>query len=236
MRINCGIFLENKISYTTCKFINKLYLGCAQNAVYHFDKFNYDEICIINKTKYVDSFDMLYLKSLSESSYKPKCYAGGIKILDQAKKIIEIGFERVSVRNLFFEDINEYLKIIRAIGRQGVTLCIDVKLIDFTYFIMINNQPIISLLDFNLNDELLPGELFINNIDLNGTLSGPDFTLLSILREKKFKTNINYCGGIRNIIDVNEIEKFEIDAITTFTAASTILDGNQKLVNNSFFL
>jgi cyclase len=236
MRINCGIFIENKVSFTTYKFHKNLYLGCPLNTVYHFDKFDYDEILLVNKTNYVDSFDLLYLKLLSESSYKPKCYAGGVKSLSQAKSIIEIGFERISFRDLFFEDKDQYLKIIKVLGRQGVTLCLDIKMINGNYFIISNDRPIVSLDNFHLEEEFLPGELFINNVDLNGTLLGPDLSLINIIKDKKFKTNINYCGGIRNKSDVNLINQLGIDAVTIFTAVSTISNGSQKLINNSFFI
>ncbi len=235
MRINCGVFIEEMISFTTYKFENKIYLGCPQNSIYHFDKYGYDEIVIINKTKYIDSFQLLFLKILSEASYKPKCYGGGVKSFLQAKHIVEIGFERISVRDLFFESRTEYLKIIQEIGRQGVTLCIDVQLFQGVYFIVSNNKIVMPLVEFTLDDENMPGELFVNNIDLNGTLSGPDILLLKQIMEKKLKTNINYCGGIRDIEDVNIVKQFGISAVTIFTAASTINNGNQKLINNSFF-
>ncbi len=234
MRINCGVYIEDKVSFTTYKFDKKLYLGCPMNSIYHFDQFEYDEILIVNNSRFVDSFEMIYLKSLSESSWKPKCYAGGIKLLSQAKSIIEIGFERISIRDLFFENRIEYSNILKFLGRQGVTLCLDIKKEDNNYFIQYLGRSVISLEKFDLEDELLPGELLINNIDLNGTLMGPDLELLDLIKKKKIKTNINYCGGVRDLNDIDTLKRFGVNATTIFTASSTILNGSQKLINNSF--
>ena len=48
-------------------------------------------------------------KKISEASLKAKCYGGGIRTLSQAKTIIEVGYERVSIRKLYFYDINAFL-------------------------------------------------------------------------------------------------------------------------------
>ncbi len=235
MRINAGIYIENNISFVTKNFERKLYLGCPINAAIHYSKFDYDEILIVNKCDFVNSFDFLNLKKISESSLKPKCYAGGIRELDQAKTVIEVGFERVSLRTIFFKNINEYRKIIKLIGRQAVTLCLDIKKYQNQYFIFIDEEKIVKLEEFNIEDIDMPGEILINNIDLNGCLSPLDIVLINLIISKNWHTNINYSGGISYMTDINFLKKLNFTAVTLFTRSATVNDGNDKLLNNSIF-
>ncbi len=235
MRINAGIYIENNISYVTKRFQKNLYLGCPINAVMHYTKFDYDEILIINKCDYVNSFDILNLKKISESSLKPKCYAGGIRELEQAKSIIEVGFERVTLRTLFFNNINEYRKIIKLLGRQSVSLCIDIKKYQNSYFITIDGKRLFNLIEFIIDDNDLPGEIFINYIDLNGCLSSLDMELINLIHSKKWKTNINYSGSISKLSEVTLLKNLDFTAVTLFTRAATINNGNDKLLNNTIF-
>lgn len=235
MRINAGIYIENNISFVTKKFRKNLYLGCPINTVIHYTKFDYDEILIINNCHYVNSFDILNLKKISESSLKPKCYGGGIRELEQAKTIIEVGFERVSLRTLFFININEYRNIIKLLGRQSVSLCLDVKKYDNSYFITIDGNRILNLYDFIIEDNDLPGEIFINYIDLNGCLGSLDMDLINLIKSKNWKTNINYSGSISKMSEVTLLKNLNFTAVTLFSRAATINDGNDKLLNNTIF-
>jgi cyclase len=235
MRINAGIFLDNFLSYTTLNFERNLYLGCPINATIHFDRFQYDEILIIENKEYLNSFDVLNLKKISESSMKPKCYGGGIKSIGQAKAVIEIGFERISLRNLFFIDLDEYRKIILLLGKQSVTLCLDIKKYGEQFFIIVNGKEIISLNDFEILKSDIPGEIFINYIDFNGTLLGVDLKLAEIIRSKNWNTNLNYCGGVSSLNDVKLLSNYDFTAVTLFTRSSTINEGSDKLLNNTIF-
>jgi cyclase len=235
MRINAGIYIEDNISYTTKNFKKHLYLGCPINAVMHFSKFEYDEILLLNNSYFLNSFDILNFKKISESSLKPKCYGGGIRTLSQAKTIIEVGYERVSLRKLYFKDINEYRSIMKLLGRQSITLCLDIKKIDNVYCIISDDILHIKLSDFNIDLEDIPGEIFINNVDTNGCLGSFDLELINMIKNRNWPTNINYCGGISSMSEINILEQNNFTAVTVFTRAATINNGNDKLLNNTIF-
>ena len=235
MRINAGIFLDSFLAYTTYKFNKNLYLGCPLNALIHFEKYYYDEIFIIENKDYVNSFDILNLKKISEASMKPKCYGGGIRNINQAKAIIEVGYERISLRSIYFQDLNEFRRIILLLGRQSVTLCLDIKKFDNHYYVCLNNKLIIRVDEFNINESDIPGEILINNMDLNGTLSGIDLELIEIIANKMWNTNLNYCGGVNSIYDIDLLVQFNFTAATLFSRAATINNGSDKLLNNTVF-
>ena len=235
MRINAGIYIEERNSYVTKGFVRDLYLGCPINAVMHFNRFDYDEILIVNNIDFIDSFELLQLKKYSEASNKPKCYSGGIRLMEQAKSIIEIGFERVSLRSLYFSDITEYRKIIKFIGRQSVTLCLDVIFEDNDYYITVGAERKERVSGFLLDFADYPGEVFINFINNNGKQSGIDFRLAELFLIKNWKINLNYCGGIKSKEEIDKLFEMGFTAVTLFSRASTINNGVDKLLNNNIF-
>lgn len=235
MRINSGIYIEEQCSYLTKNYRKSIYLGCPLNSMFQFDRLDYDEIVVVNKTNYLDSFDLLFLKKLTESSLKPKLYCGGIRNKEQVKLVTEIGFERIGLRSLFFSNQEEYTEILKFIGAQGVSLCLDIKKIDDQYCVVIDGDFQCKLDEMDLESELIPGEVLINNIDSNGTFSGVDEDLLMLLKNKKINSLINYNGGIHSEKDVNLLKTYSIDCATVFSAASSINKGRTKLLNNSIF-
>lgn len=235
MRINAGIYIEERNSYITKGFVRDLYLGCPINAIMHFNRFDYDEILIINNVDFIDSFELLQLKKYSEASNKPKCYGGGIRLMEQAKSIIEIGFERVSLRSLYFTNISEYRRIIKFIGRQSVTLCLDVILEGDEYYISVGEERKLKVSEFSLDLADYPGEVFINFINNNGKQNGIDFRLAELFTTKNWKVNLNYCGGINSKGEINKLFDMGFTAVTLFSKASTINKGADKLLNNNIF-
>ena len=59
--------------------------------------------------------------------------------------------------------------------------------------------------------------------------------LINLIKSKKWKTNINYSGSISKMSNVTLLKNFNFTAVTLFTHAATINNGNDKLLNNSIF-
>ena len=57
----------------------------------------------------------------------PLSYGGGIKTADDAKRIIDLGVEKISVSSAVFDDFDLLDKIANAIGAQSVSVTFDVK-------------------------------------------------------------------------------------------------------------
>ena len=57
----------------------------------------------------------------------PFCYGGGIKNIDQAKKILSLGVEKISLSSAVFENPELVSQIVEHAGSQSVVISIDVK-------------------------------------------------------------------------------------------------------------
>ena len=83
----------------TKTFAKRRYLGDPLNALRIFSEKAVDEIMILDIDATTNSkppqFD--YLKKMARAANVPLCYGGGVKTVQQAKKIIGLGFEKVAI-------------------------------------------------------------------------------------------------------------------------------------------
>jgi cyclase len=121
----------------------------------------------------------------------PFCYGGGVTTVEQAKKIIEIGAEKVALSSAAVNNPLLLSEIGKAVGTQSVVVVIDVKkkgiLSGGGYDVFIKNgkeKAGIKLSDLiqELN-KIGIGEIVVNSIDRDGTMGGYDVSLISAIRD-----------------------------------------------------
>ena len=96
------------------------YVGDPINAINIFNEYFTDEIVIIDieasKNDYIN-YDLL--KDLAGEAFTPLSYGGGIKTLDQAEKIIKIGYEKLILNNICFSNFNLIEIFTKNLGAQS---------------------------------------------------------------------------------------------------------------------
>ena len=87
------LLLQNKGLVKTVKFKDPKYVGDPLNAVKIFNEKEADELILIDIDATVNNVepDFELIKKIAEESRMPLCYGGGIKTVEQAKKIISLG-------------------------------------------------------------------------------------------------------------------------------------------------
>jgi cyclase len=219
-RIIPCLLVHNKGLVKTVGFRNAKYVGDPINAVKIFNEKEVDELIVLDIDATVDNkppnFEMI--KNLATECRMPFCYGGGITTVEQAKKIIELGAEKIAISSSAINDKSLIKKIGTAVGVQSVVIIIDVKkrglLLGAGYDIYTNNGKLkanITLKDFieELN-QIGVGEIIINSIDNDGSMKGYDLVLANMIRDL---TNfpITVLGGAGNLDDVKIlISKFGI--------------------------
>lgn len=90
----------------TINFKNPRYIGDPVNSVKIFNNKDVDEMCIIDitATKEGRTPDIEFLHEIASEAFMPLGYGGGIKTLDQAKEIFRIGYEKVVLNSLLFDN------------------------------------------------------------------------------------------------------------------------------------
>ena len=138
----------------------------------------------------------------------PLAYGGGIKTIEQVKKIFRIGVEKIIINSAAINDYNFLKEIINFVGSQSVIISIDVKRTIFGKYKVYSHQleknietDLLDLLE--IANEVGVGEVFINSVDRDGMMNGYDIELLNLV-----SSNINMpliaCGGAGNITHLKE--------------------------------
>lgn len=223
-RIIPCLLIQNKGLVKTVNFKDPKYVGDPINAVKIFNEKEVDELIVldIDATSENRAPNFELIKNLATECRMPFCYGGGITTVEQAKKIIELGAEKVAISSSAINNPDLIKTIGIAVGIQSVVVVIDVRkkniLAGGGYEIYTNNGKIkanIKLKDFiNQLNIIGVGEIVINSIDKDGSMNGYDLSLISTIRDLT-TFPITALGGAGSLEDIkNLIAKFKIIGVS----------------------
>jgi len=209
-RITPCLLVHKKGLVKTVAFENPKYVGDPINAVKIFNEKEVDELFVIDIDATVEDRgpDYNLIKNLAVECRMPFCYGGGITNVEQARKIISLGVEKIAISSAAIDN-PELLKEIRdAIGSQSVVVVLDVKKkgIFGNYEIYTHNGKKNSkykLKDYlTILNEIGIGEIVVNSIDEDGKMKGYDFKLFDFVRDL---TNMpmTILGGAGSLEDIS---------------------------------
>lgn len=192
----------------TKNFKDPKYIGDPLNAVKIFNEKEADELIVldIDASKLKSEPNFKLIKQLAGECRMPLCYGGGIRSLEQAKKIIRLGVEKVALSSIALEDPEIVTNIANSIGSQSVVVILDVKKNFFgKYEVWINNATQNSkktVLDaIKEYEKLGAGEIVINSIDQDGNMNGYDLSLAKIV-QKSINIPSTFLGGAGSLDDI----------------------------------
>ena len=117
------------------------------------------------------------MSEISGEAFFPLSYGGGINKIDDAKKIINLGFEKVVLNNSILDNFGLLEDCIKYLGSQSVVVSIDIVLKNKNYMIYdyIKKKTLdISLFEYiSMLNNIKVGEILFSLIDLDGTMLGP---------------------------------------------------------------
>jgi cyclase len=160
-----------------------------------------------------------WVSKIAEVVNIPFCVAGGIKTLDDAKQILNLGADKISINTPALN--NPYLisELSNSFGSQCVVIGMDIKLIDSEAYLFAktgsektafctNKKAIDWLLEVQ---DLGAGEVVINAMSKDGVRDGYDIELLQSL-ETKCMIPMIASGGAGGPDDfVNVFEQTNVD-------------------------
>jgi cyclase len=196
----------------TVNFSLPKYIGDPINAVKIFNEKEVDELIVLDIDATVNNVEPDYrmITNIAAECRMPLCYGGGIKNLEQAKKIISLGVEKIAISSAAIEQPELISLIAQAIGRQSVVVVLDVKktLLANDYEVYIKNaQHNTKCSIFDLVAEAVKrgaGELVINSIDHDGQMLGYDLVLAEKIRQM-VNIPITFLGGAGSLRDLEEL-------------------------------
>ena len=140
----------------------------------------------------------------------PLCYGGGVTTVDQFKKIISLGVEKVAISFSAIENPELLSQAAKVVGNQSVVVVLDVKKKRFgsKYEVFTHNGKRATNLEVSelahRFESLGAGEIVINSIDRDGGMQGYDLKLIGHVR-KKVTVPVTALGGAGSLKDIREI-------------------------------
>lgn len=201
------LLLKNRGFYKGVKFKDHKYVGDPINTVKIFNDKEVDELIIldIEASKLNKPIDFDYLKEVVSEAFMPVGYGGGIKTVEDAKKLFNLGLEKIVLNTNAILNPNLIKELVDVFGSQSVVFSLDIKK-DFwgKYKVYIKSGAektnYEALEVAKKMEELGVGEIIINNIDKDGTFEGYDLKLINYISSNLSIPTIA-CGGARNIYD-----------------------------------
>lgn len=226
-RIIPTLLLKDELLVKTIKFKKPNYIGDPINAIKVFNDKEVDEIILldISSNRFKNGPSYKLLGDIVTEAFMPMGYGGGIISIEQISKLFKIGFEKVILNSVLFENFELLEKASKIYGNQSIVVSIDIKKDVFgRYRIFSHNGR--RLQKVTLNDFLIQcqeagaGEVYINSIDRDGTFKGYDLQLIK-----------NICG----ILEIPLIASGGASSINDFVKAVKI-GGASAVSAGSFFV
>ena len=195
----------------TIKFNKFNYIGDPCNTVRIFNELEVDEliICDIRKSlnEMVPNFELL--SDIASECFMPLAYGGGIKTIEQAKKVFDLGYEKIILNSSIFENPNILIECADTYGSQAIVCSIDVKKNFFGKKSVFSHSGTINTnftpLDWAKKVEQMgAGEILLTSVDQEGTWNGFDLELNDLI-SKNISIPVIACGGANDISDINKI-------------------------------
>ncbi len=213
------LLLKNESLVKTKQFKNYNYIGDPVNTVRIFNELEVDELMFLDIFASIQNrpINFKILQDIANECFMPLSYGGNIKSLDDAKRVFEIGFEKVVINSNAYDNLELISQIASYFGSQSVVGSIDVKRGFFTKYKIYSHhgkkKESVALLEWvkRLQDAGV-GELLITSIDKEGTWEGYDIELLKEVT-KTTQVPVIANGGCGSIEDIKEaVQKADVSA------------------------
>ena len=210
--IPCLLFHDNGL-VKTVNFKNPKYVGDPINAVRIFNEKEVDELVFfdIDATVLNNEPNYSLIERISNQSRMPLCYGGGIKTVEQAKRIFGLGIEKIALSSSIVDNPSLITQIGDQVGAQSVIVVLDLKKKLFGgYEVFTHNGKKARGIDpfkfIKKVQKLGAGEIVINSIDKDGLMKGYDMSLIKKIREITTLplTVLGGAGSIEHLAEIIE--------------------------------
>lgn len=200
-RIIPCLLLRDSGLVKTVKFKKSTYIGDPINAVKIFNEKEVDELVFLDidatKDKKAPPYELI--QDIATECFMPFCYGGGITTIEQIRRIIASGAEKVAINTAAFQNPEFIQEATRVFGSSTIVVSIDYKKTLFgkqqVYVYGGRKSTGKTPVEYAKEMENLgAGELLLNGIDQDGTMRGYDIEMLRQVTDA-VSIPVIACGG-----------------------------------------
>jgi len=197
------------------------YVGDPVNAINIFNNYFTDEIIVLDIGASINNtIDFELLKDISGEAFTPLSYGGGIKSVNQAENIINLGYEKIIFNTACFEDLNLVNECKKNLGAQSIIISLDILKKNGNYFLYNHTDKKIRKEDLRVFLDKLAlieiGEVLLTSVSYDGLMEGCDIELISSFQDC-INVPLIYRGGVSSLENIKEVFEYKVNAITSST-------------------
>lgn len=202
------LLLRNGGLVKTLKFADPKYVGDPINAIRIFNDKEVDELMVLDitasKEKKEPNYDLI--EQFASECFMPLCYGGGVKTVEQAKRIFALGVEKICLQTSALDDLSLVTALSAQFGNQSILVSIDVKkdwLGKIKLYSSATGKTISKPWTEFLQEAVKAGagEIVLNAVDRDGTLQGMDINLIQ-QASKSISVPLIAVGGAGSLQDI----------------------------------
>lgn len=192
----------------TVRFRTPKYVGDPINAVKLFNDLEVDELVFldISAASLARGPNFEFLAQITNECFMPLGYGGGVRSVEDANRLFKIGIEKVIINTAAVEVPKLIEELATRFGSQSIVVSIDVK------YDWLRRQRVVTR-GATQNTGIDPiswasevanrgaGEIFLNSVDRDGTMSGYDIALIQAVC-RAVNIPVVACGGAGSIGDL----------------------------------
>ena len=220
-RVVPALLLRNGGLVKTRRFKDPKYVGDPINAIRIFNDKEVDELMVLDITASKESREPDYslIEQFAGECFMPLAYGGGVRTVQQAQLIFSLGVEKICIQTAALDDLLFVRQLADRFGRQSIMVSLDIKRNWYG-----RPKAYAAARSKSLNKDWLEllrafvgagaGEVLLNSVDKDGTLSGPDLDIIHQASEA-LDVPLIALGGISSLTDI----KSAVDAGASAVAA-----------------
>ncbi|NEW60731.1 imidazole glycerol phosphate synthase subunit HisF [Sulfurovum sp. bin170] len=213
------LLLEDEGLVKSINFKKPTYIGDPINSVRIYNELEVDELIFLDIKASINSTPPPFkkLEMIASECFMPFSYGGGIRTLDDVKKLFDLGVEKVVLNTIACENLYFITQIADIYGSQSVIISIDVKKPLF-------GQNRVYIKDGTKKSQYTPieyvkivenygaGEIMLNSIDKEGLMDGFDLALIDKISDA-IDIPLIATGGAGELLDIKKAKDAGASAI-----------------------
>jgi len=202
------LLLDDDGMVKTVQFKDLDYLGDPVNIINLFNRFEVDEIALLDIRATVEGrpppFELI--NQLASECWVPLSYGGGIRSFEDARTVFSCGVEKIVIGTAAADAPELVTEVAASFGNQAVVVAVDAKAKRrgrYDVFVESGTRSLKAdpVAYARRAESLGAGEILLNAIDRDGTMSGYDLELIEQV-SASVGIPVIACGGAGSRTDI----------------------------------